>query len=260
MNSEEPRCRMLIYATNNIGDTIQAIAASRLFPQAVGIRRDSAEYDQATNLPMVVQGFLYKPLRDRLGDNCLFAGIYLCSEAPLERFLPWLQASPWPIGARDPWTADRLIKAGLKNVEMIGCPTLTLPRYDGPRQGHLVVDAERPGIKISHVGFKGASVMDQWGRAKALLGRYRTAELVTTNRLHVSLPCFAFGTAVRFIRHRIYETHRLSLLDHLGITDDEPMNLDVSKMAETYRAFLGRHWDMPEPSVDPKLPILGKGK
>ncbi len=253
----EPKCRMLVYASNNIGDTIQAIAVSRLLPQAVGVRRDGAEYDQRPDLPMVIQGFLYKPLRERLGDNCLFAGIYLCTETPIKEFIPWLKVSPWPIGVRDPWTASRLIAAGIENVLMVGCPTLTLLKHTGPRRGSYAVDAPGTGEKISHVGWKGISAPDQWARAFQLLEKYRTASLVTTNRLHATLPCLAFGTPVKFVRQEIYEKGRLSLLAHLGIKDEEKTVVDLEEMPRIYRAFLERHLGLEE-TLEPKPPILAE--
>lgn len=253
MDGNEPRCRMLVYATKNIGDSLQAVAVSRLLPQSVAIRRDHPEYDQRPDLPMVVQGFLYKSLRERLGDNCLFAGIYLFSGTPIRDFLPWLQASPWPIGVRDPWTVARLQEAGLQNVRLIGCPTMTLAPYTGSRSGQYAVDAEGPGDRSSHEDYSHLSVREQWDLALSLLDRYRTAELVTTNRLHVALPCLAFGTPVHFVRKNIWEKHRLSILDHLGVKDDET-KLDLSESAKMYRKFLADHLGNHR-SDEPKTPI-----
>ncbi len=253
----EPKCRMLVYGSNNIGDTIQAVAISRLLPQAVGVRRDGAEYDQRPDLPTVIQGFLYKPLRERLGDNCLFAGIYLCTETPIREFIPWLKVSPWPIGVRDPWTASRLIAAGIENVVMVGCPTLTLLKHTGPRRGSYAVDAPGPGEKISHVGWKATSAWVQWIRAIELLRKYQTAALVTTNRLHATLPCLAFGTPVKFVRRDIYEKGRLSLLAHLGVKDEEKTVVNLEEIARIYRSFLERHLGIEE-TINPKVPILAE--
>lgn len=251
---DEPRCRMLIYGTNNIGDTVQAVALSYHLPQTVAIRRDWGDYDQRSDLPMVVQGFLNRPLRERLGDNCLFAGIYLSTDTPVEDFLPWLQASPWPIGVRDPWTEERLREVGLKNVKLVGCPTVTLPPYTGPRSGQYAVDIDGPGERLVHLGWRNITVLDQWDLALSLLEKYRTAELVTTNRLHVALPCLAFGTPLKFIRENIYQESRLSLLTHLGLKDIEINKLDLNPMAETYRKFLIEHMG-DHTSQEPKTPV-----
>lgn len=254
----DPKCRMLIYGTNNIGDTIQAVAMSCLLPPTVGIRRDGPEYDQRPDLPTVVQGFLYVPLRERLGDNCLFAGINLYSKTPIQDFVPWLQASPWPVGVRDPWTAGRLQQAGIQNVKLLGCPTMTLPRYEGPRENQLAVDAEGPGMELTHVGWRGLSMEDQWSLALKLLDSYRTAELVTTNRLHALLPALAFGTPVRFVRKQVFEPDRLTILDFLGLPWDGDMAVDLREKASVYISFLEEHLGVGPRSEMPKKPLWEK--
>jgi hypothetical protein len=252
----EPKCRMLVYKTNNIGDAVQAVAVSRLLPQAVGVRRDGPEFDQRPDLPAVVQGFLYRPLRDRLGDNCLFAGIYLFSETPPAHFVPWLKASPWPVGVRDPWTLQRLREAGVHNTELVGCPTVTLPRYEGTRTGHLCVDADGPGDRITHLGHHKLTARQQWELASQLLEKYRKAELVTTDRLHVTLPCLAFGTPVRFVRKQIFDPGRLAILDHLGLKENDPSPVDMTGIAATYTAFIERHLGPGHMTDEPKMPVL----
>lgn len=249
--AEDPKYRMLVYRTENIGDTVQAIAISRLLPQTVGIVRDEPDLDCCPELPAVVNGFLYSSLRRRLGDNCLFAGIYLYSKTPIESFLPWLKASPWPIGARDPWTAEQLQKAGLKNVQMIGCPSMTFSKYEGPRKGSIAVDVERDGEKLTHLGWRGRHPREQWVGALALLDKYRKAEIISTNRLHVALPSMAFGTPLKFVREMIFDDKRLSLLDHLLVDKGR-----MEKLAETYRDFLSVHLGIDRRMGDPRIPIF----
>ena len=254
--SAKPKCRMLVYQTDNIGDIIQAIALSRLLPQAQGLMRDSFLYDQRPDLPTVVHGFLYKPLRKRLGDNCLFAGVHLYAGTPVQDFLPWLMASPWPVGVRDPWTEGKLRGAGFENVVMVGCPTVTLPRYEGPRKGEYAVDADGPGERLSHGGWEKKSVTAQWEAALGLMKKYRSAKLVTTNRLHVALPCLAYGTPVRIVWKHVWQDVRLSILRKLGVKDGEVSAVNLKVVADRYRAFIKQHLKMLDGTGEPKLPVI----
>jgi len=254
----EPKCRILVYrGTENLGDTIQSIAISRLLPQAVGVLRDERDFDQRADLPAVINGFLKRPLRKRLGDNCLFAGIHLNEwDTPIPQFLPWLAASPWPIGARDPWTERKLRATGFENVVMVGCPTMTLPRYEGPRLGEISVDVDGPGERLTHNIGK-LTIHEEWDRALKYLERYRKARQVTTNRLHVSVPCLAYGTPVKFIRVA-WRHERLTLLDHLGIKDGQATVTNIATPALRYVAFLKQHLGakLLDRSGETKMPIL----
>jgi hypothetical protein len=80
------------------------------------------------------------------------------------------------------------------------------------------------------------------------------AELVTTNRLHVALPCLAFGTPLHFVRKNIWQKHRLTLLDHLRVKDGETTRLDLSGHAQIYRQFLMDHLG-DHRSDEPKTPV-----
>jgi len=62
-----------------------------------------------------------------------------------------------------------------------------------------------------------------------------------TTRLHVALPCLAFGTPVIIpseAKNRIFQPDRLSLLDALGFEYGKPNLIDVSNYARRYTSFL----------------------
>jgi len=82
---------------------------------------------------------------------------------------------------------------------------------------------------------------EQWAAAVERLDQLRKAEIVYTNRLHVVLPCLAFGTPVVFPLDEfdhVENKQRLSLLGELGFVFDQPVTLDLSQWAGAYRLFL----------------------
>lgn len=154
---------------------IQTLALSRLLAPMVGVFRHNLASAPADRI-FVVNGFFETDTPPRSGARCLFAGVSRPYMRP-KRYLSWLRRSPWPVGARDPVTAARLAAAGLWS-ELVGCATLTLPRYEGPRSGVFNVDDDGPGEPIAHAIPRGMTLTAQWKLAARLLDRYRTAEAV----------------------------------------------------------------------------------
>ena len=69
-------------------------------------------------------------------------------------------------------------------------------------------------IYISNQNFEASTHEEKFEIAKHLLAKYASAKLVVTSRIHVALPCLAFGTPVIFI-HPERDTSRLSGLIEL---------------------------------------------
>jgi hypothetical protein len=224
--------------SGNLGDAIQSLALERLLPPVEYAWRDDGLC--AGDGTFVVNGWLGQntPPVDR--SNCLFAGVFVNDT---EANYQWMANSAFPeIGARDPatvaWCADRGIRA-----TFIGCATLTYDFYDGPRSGAYAVDAEYPGAQELTHGIGPIPWADQREQAIALLARYQTASLVITTRLHVALPCLAFGTPV-LIRDPIGRDRatlrRFSILDALGVCYGIPQVMDVSDLRKRYVGFIAR--------------------
>jgi hypothetical protein len=244
---------VLVYgATGNIGDTIQTIALSQLLPQAAGIyRHDCRKAEQAEKL-FVVNGFLSgsPPAHDA---NCLFAGVNAGPEPAV--YKNWFKQSPYPVGARDPWTNKSLLWGGLKS-EMVGCATLTFPRYEGPRAGVYSVDTAGPGRKLTHA-WCSSDLCRSWEHALDLLSYYQTAAAVYTSRLHVAIPCLAFGTPVCVTSPtaRSPLSTRFTLLTHMGVEIGKLTVLDISSFAAAYISFLSRHLGQAIVPGQPKMPV-----
>lgn len=229
----------LVYRSGNLGDVIQSMALSRLIAPLTGVFRHdlgSAPRDRV----FVVNGFLERDTPPQDGATCLFAGV----SGPYERhslYLRWLRESPWPVGGRDPETVQRLTKAGLTS-ELTGCATVTFPPYRGVRSGVFSVDHQGPGTRLTHQISRQLPVAGQWQRAEEYLERYRTAAEVYTSRLHVALPCLAFGTPVWIARPdpRVFP-ERFSLLEELGVPFERLVVQDITGAANRYIHFLQRH-------------------
>ncbi len=222
----------------NLGDTIQTLALAGLLPGPLeGIYRDAA--DCLTPGPtFVVNGYLSESTPR--SSDCLFAGIHVGARGSEQ--LDWMKHSDYPVGARDPATVRTLKKAGIES-EMIGCATLTLPKYTGARSGCVRIDDHSPECELTQA-HDNLPWYSQCECARQRLDLLRTAELVVTTRLHVVLPCLAFGTPVMFpaaARNKIFQRDRLSLLDALGFEYDKPNVIDVGAHARRYIAFLERN-------------------
>lgn len=225
----------------NLGDTIQAVALARLLgPDTEGVYRDAAGRADPDRL-FVVSGWLGDRSVPARGENTLFAGIHL--GACRGEQLRWIRKSRFPVGARDPHTYEMLVREGIRS-EMTGCVSLTLPRYEGPRTGRYAIDANADcSIPKNAVVMTQTGLAHPWHEqvalANARLETLRTAEIVYTSRLHVALPCLAFGTPV-VVAITANQPERFSLFEGLGGTYYEPVVIDVSRLATRFRAFLTR--------------------
>ncbi|HSI12110.1 MAG TPA: polysaccharide pyruvyl transferase family protein [Chthoniobacter sp.] len=226
--------------TWNIGDAIQTIALERLLPAATYVWRDLDTPDE--NVPFVVNGWLGNNRPPVANANCLFAGVYVHSNEDNYR---WIRNTRFAeVGARDPamvmWCADRKIRASL-----IGCATLTFDPYRGPRSGVYAVDTKVDGATFICHDIGEMEWTEQLALARDLLVRYQQAELVITSRLHVALPCLAFGTPV-IIKDPMQwgdkeRNRRFSILDSIGVRYGTPHVQDVSGWRERYIHFLERN-------------------
>lgn len=228
------------HATGNIGDAIQTIALARLLGAVQYVPRHTGTSD--ATVPFVVNGWLGGNRPSVENSNCLFAGVHINDNEGNYR---WMGASRYSeIGARDPATVIECGDRGLRAL-LIGCATMTFSRYEGPRSRTYVVDADYPkGNKVTH--FIGDCSWDeQLAHATSLLRGYESAELVVTSRLHVALPCLAFGTPV-LVRDPVKcgdrsGIRRFSILDAIGVPYDRVCEMDISRWSKRYCDFLERN-------------------
>jgi hypothetical protein len=226
--------------TNNLGDAIQTIALERLLPDCKYVWRDDGICESEG--VYLANGWLGDNRPPVQNANTLFAGVCVANN---DANYEWMRASRFAeIGARDPVTVMRCAERGIRTV-LAGCATSTFDRYEGPRSGVCAVDADHPGAERFTHQIGDIPWSEQRALAIRMLGIYRTAELVVTNRLHVALPCLAFGTPV-IVRDPIrlndpHSLHRFSILDAMGVGYEKIQTLDVSPWRERYEGLLSRN-------------------
>ncbi len=253
----QPRFYVFRYEdSGNLGDAIQTHALCRLLGgPCVGIDRDrEMPPDLDRRVPLAANGWLgYRAHQEPA--NVLFAGVHLARHETA--FRDWMRRSPYHVGARDPYTAGLLGSLSVPH-ELIGCATLTFERYRGPRHGRFAIDVPAGPTDTPLTNTIGPLPWpEQWSLAAERLNVLRRAQLVTTSRLHVILPCLAFGTPVVFPAaafHDAFEKQRLSLLFHLGFPFDTAVQLDVQSHAAAYVAFLEANLGPLQRTETPPLP------
>lgn len=222
--------------TENLGDAIQTIAAlqclDRVVPQHTHV--DFVDRDNPLQfVPLILaNGFLDYRWRPQ---PAVFCGVH-CADKYTARNVYAMTRSP--VGARDPYTRDLLVEQGA-DAEFIGCATLTFPRYTGPRRGLWAVDcmAVAGTTAITHRIARDMPWDQQIEMAYRQLSRYECAEAVWTSRLHVLLPCIAFGTPVCLTR--VACARRFGIADILGVEHGgEPRIYTCDDMARLYELWL----------------------
>lgn len=231
--------------SGNLGDAIQSVAMLHCITSiwqgglVVGwMDRDHPDPRQPHAPKVLVNGFLDKRWNPA-GTHYEFCGVH-CADRDTALTAHTL-AGESPIGARDPWTDASMI--GLNHAgQMIGCATLTLPRYYGVRNGPgIAVDCSHDDASVftTHELRDDISWELQIAQARQQLEFYKVASAVYTSRLHVLLPCIAMGTPV--VLTEIKCARRFGLVRSMGVEiGGEPRTYDPSMLADLFRAWTMR--------------------
>lgn len=265
----------------NLGDIIQTIALSQLLPQCIGIPRHEVPLEKFKSLLYIVNGWHNRHMESPSDDsNCLFAGVYYNTELlDNNKITNWIRQSRYNFGARDPVTFEKTKKEGIKS-ELIGCSTLTFDEYSGIREGIYFVDSYnspkslKDGFYYTHkikekiirnnlAIVKGKFVEINkgfdynWIIASSYLEHYKKAEEVYTSRLHVALPCLAFGTPV-YIEEptRKEDRERFSILDAMEVPFKKLTVIDTTKWRDNYIKFLTNNNVEVLKNSEPKFPLV----
>ncbi len=247
--------KVLIYrGSGNLGDAIQTYALCRLLGgKCFGVYRDGPHSRARSDVPFAVNGWLGWGSPPAVKD-CIFAGVHL-GENEVE-YANWIRQGRHPAGARDSYSTG-LLRSSRVDAVNIGCATLTLEPYRGRRKGRYCVDVgELPGTESFTQSIKNISWKQQWDLAADRLDQLRKAEIVYTSRLHVALPCLAFGTPVHFplaAFRGAFQKQRLILLTDLGLPFDADIRMDVSPVATRFEKFLRAATDV-KPVRRPAMP------
>ncbi len=212
---------LLTYRTQNLGDDIQSAAVLNLLGPGMFLNRDEAAAWPPARIVMAgwwleSVSFPPPPCVETLpvGLHWQARSVSLLDQ-PFVRDWFLRQVEQWskPIGARDRHTQQLLEERGIA-ARTIGCVSLTLPPYIGPRFGIVAIDV--PPIPCSALQACGGCTQDiqvasqldsnlpamrpltRMAKAIYRLALIQRASLVLTSRLHVLLPCVAFRTPVLF--------------------------------------------------------------
>lgn len=253
------------FATQNIGDDVQALAAA-LFSRRLDalVARDAlAEAPLREPHACVFNSWFlvgndFRPPSPMIEP--LMHGVCIGRDHLMKT--PWREylAAHGPVGARDTVTLELLQAHGIESY-WSGCLTTFMgERLSAPaeRRGVLFVDVDAetearfvPGEIAARAermtNFTPPSVtpdpLRRLGFAMALMARLARAELVVTRRLHVALPCVGLGTPVCVLPDPAIASARRRFAGYAGwlplrFKDEDPAGLDFD-------------WTAPRPAVAP---------
>jgi hypothetical protein len=241
------------WANGNLGDEIQSVAtiiASGYTPEC-WVNRDHGDGEGERMLLLGNAFMIHRLMPFPPNIVPVYHAIHITT---MQHETLWFEhfRQHAPIGCRDLATYVKIRRAGIPGY-IAYCSTLTFPRYNGPRQGTIIVDVHRDARaqlpsslrdgsqRLSHEIIDPeilyGSVATRHDFIQHRLEQYRTAELVITGRLHCALPCIAMGTPVVLI-HQTPGSARFS-----GYEDIIPIHA-IDRVSEI-------NWDrIPMPSAD----------
>jgi hypothetical protein len=183
----------------NIGDAMQTVALKDFILSKYGI--DINEYSDRNNMTednMIINGW-HRNQHEKLPENGIFIGLHSDSKK-----LTHLKNDTL-IGCRDLFTLNEVKKIPHLKGIFSACSTCVIPKYTGPRKGKA--EYLHADMKTGVIPFD-----KQIEMVRNLIDELKTKELVTTDRLHIALPCIALGTPV-IMKKRSYQRERYSLFD-----------------------------------------------
>jgi hypothetical protein len=186
----------------NIGDALQTLTLYNFIKNNYkNINIDG--YSDRTNLEnknVIVNGW-HRRIEEPLPNEGIFIGIHTAYDNTRVIKKNTL------IGCRDIFTLNEVKKN--KNIRGIfsGCSTITIPFYDGKRDGG-VAEYMHQDLKTGYIPFD-----EQLKMAGNLIEELKTKELVMTNRLHIVIPCIALGTPV-IINPRNFQKERFTIFKY----------------------------------------------
>ena len=184
----------------NIGDAMQTIALMDFIEKKYDIKMSNFEdRSQMTENDMIINGW-HRHQKEKLPNNALYIGLH--SDRNMMKNI----TKNTLIGCRDKFTMSEVKKLPHLKSIFTGCSTCTIPIYDGPRKGKAVYMHEDKETGI--IPFDKQIII-----ARNLIDELKTKELVTTNRLHIALPCIALGTPVKILK-REFQPERFSILEN----------------------------------------------
>lgn len=266
---EEIKYGLFSYATDNIGDEIQSIAARRFLPRVdYYLDRDNIdglEVQPREKVKVIMNGWyshkpeLFPP--DSPNIDPLLISMYI-SDHVKERFgsdrsRHFLNAHG-PVGARNTDTKDYFDQIGVSSY-FSGCLTLTIQKspHIKKRNFILAVDVPERALTIlrekstlpvldmgAYITTDAMTTEERFALAELYLYLYQSAQCVVTTRLHATLPCLALETPVLNLEKENFEPGRFAglreLAHHMTVKEyiKNPDAYNVNTPPKNPRAYL----------------------
>lgn len=227
------------HGTRNLGDAIQTVAlmaAVRKLDKKAKFDFVRRDHLSAYHGPTLLVNGYHRSGEERGHHPAHFIGIH--ADPNMEQ---WLWRCRGFIGARDPWAHEWMKSKGLPS-QLVGCATMVaFDRYTGTRHGDYEIDIAPDQPIMSQ------DIPEDWNwdmqvvMAKLRLQMIKTAASVVTSRLHIALPCLAFGTPVQLLMTG-GELERYTIAQELGLTDSSFVsNVDLEPWKERFNKLLIKH-------------------
>lgn len=261
--------------TDNVGDDIQAYAASRFLPKIdYIIDRENLESFVPRKKEYVATIMNAWYIHDKFNFN-ISPYIYPCLISMFFKNFPYDKGTTigtdyingnvinilkkyGPVGTRDLHTKKIMDNLNVENY-FSGCMTLTLEGFKNIKKEDYIVTV---GLTDKEINFiksktnrpikifkqdvkKGSFSNETWEQRKKrvedTLKLYQGAHMVITNKLHCSLPCLALKTPVLLL----YDTSFSENKDRIGTYINYLNNIDRNK-------FISSKIDFENPKPNPK--------
>lgn len=214
---------LLKYSTDNVGDSIQGVAARKFLPRVdYYFERDSMDNTKTKpgeTVKVIINGWWgdgpenWPPLDQNL--DILPVSMYIEDRIQKEFQKPRSRALLrhfGPVGARSRGTKKFLDGINVDSY-FSGCLTLTLNKDRGIQKQDYVLAVDVPDVvyeemckqtkrKVIRIGVLrnvSTDIDEQYRHAEFYLYLYQSAHSVVTTRLHTMLPCLALETPVLFV-------------------------------------------------------------
>ena len=208
---------LLKYSTENIGDEIQSIAASRFLPRIDCLvqREKIKQFSSGIKTKLIMNAWwMWKPKNFPPSKDIepLLISMHIRREIRKKLLTPETKQyfiKHGPVGCRDRDTEEWL-KANNIPAYFSGCLTLTLQRNPLIKRKNYIIAVDipdeveeelkkrttRPVYNISRVISPYFTQEERFQIAKIVLYLYQSAHCVITSRLHAAMPCLALETPV----------------------------------------------------------------
>jgi len=265
---------LLTYATSNIGDDIQSLAAAQYLDAALPLDffdRDALSTPARSTPRLTIMNGWYAH-RGETGSTWppssaidpVPVSMHVTASAAATILSPdglaWLRRQP-QVGCRDEATWRLMQRHGV-NATLSGCLTLTLRRpvpESASRQTVWAVDLDPDSDRVLESTLAGIGLGPVQRRtheiaigrrdplfrlllAARLLRDYAQARVVVTSRLHCALPCIAYGTPVVMVVRNDRDPRMLGLVPDGIMVSQAAFAADPQGLI---RRAIGRHQPLP---------------